>query len=209
MAYATLAKFRTISHFSVSEISDADVESLIPEADRAVMRMATIEVVDERLRGDINGSNTLFTTAHKPMADIDASMNSVVDKDDVVVYLVDYDTENNPVHTDVSANLVNARDGIITLLVAPTTTNAEVGVYADYRYYPKKIDYDILSLAACYYLAHLAELKVRGKKEAEYVLQDPTIRRPLVTLPDRTRWFAMVEQLLGLTGSAPRFRVVK
>lgn len=208
MVYATLAKFRTISHFSVSEISDADVNSLITEADRAVMRMATIEVIDERLRGDIDGSNKLFTTAHKPIADIDFDKEvDEDDGDDVTAYLVDYDAEMNPVHTDASANAVNARDGIITLLVAPTTTNARVGVYADYRYYPKKIDYDILSLAACYYLAHLAEMKVRGKKEDEYALLDPTIRRPV--LPDRTRWIALVEQLLGLTGSAPRFRVVK
>jgi len=207
MAYATLAKFRTISHFSVSEISDADVNSLITEVDRAVMRMATIEVIDERLRGDINGSNTLFTTAHKPIADVD--FDKSVDGNDVTAYLVDYDDENNPVHTVTAVSAVNARDGIFTLTTAPTTTNAEVGVYGYYRYYPKQIDYDILSLAACYYLAHLVELKVRGKKEAEYTLQDSSIRRPISTLPDRTRWFALTQNLLGLTGSAPRLRVVK
>jgi len=207
LAYATLAKFRTISHFSVSEISDADVSSLIAEADRAVMRMATIEVVDEKLSGEIDGSNTLFTTAHTPIADVD--LDKSVDGNDVTVYLVDYDAEMNPVHTVTSVSAVNARDGIITLTTAPTTTNAEVGVYADYRYYPRKIDFNILSLAACYYLAHLTELKIRGKQEAQYALQDPSIRSPLPRLTDRTRWFALVQNLLGLTGSGPRLKVVK
>jgi len=170
MAYSTLAQLRILSHFTPAEIADADVTALIAEADRAVLRLATIEVYNERLSGGIDGSNVLFTTKNKPLADTD--FDSDVDADDVTVYLVDYDAEMNVVHTSTAVTSVNARDGIITLTTAPTTSNAEVGVYADYRFYNMPVDYDILKLAANYYLAHLSEMKIRTGRIENYPLSE-------------------------------------
>lgn len=164
--YSTLARMRSITHFSKNEISDADVNLFIPDADRAIMRLATIEVYNEELEGDIDGSNVLFTTEHALIADID--FDADVDGDDVTVNRVAYDSEENPESTEVTVSSVNARDGIITLSAAPTTTNAEVGVYADYRYYKEPVDYDVLKLAANYYLAHLCEMKIRTKRIEKY-----------------------------------------
>lgn len=157
--YCTLARLRAITHFKTTAISDSDVNLFIPDADRAIMRLATIEVYDEKLKGDIDGVNTLFTSEHAPIADID--FDADVDGDDVTVNRVAYDSEENPESTEVTVSSVNARDGIITLSAAPTTVNAEVGIYADYRYYKRPVDYDVLKLAANYYLAHLCEIKVR------------------------------------------------
>lgn len=164
--YCTLSRLRSITHFSKNEISDADVNLFIPDADRAILRLATIEVYAEKLKGDIDGSNVLFTTKHAPIADID--FDADVDGDDVDVYLVANDDEENPESSATTVSTVNARDGIITLSTAPTTTNAEVGVYADYRYYIEAVDYDVLKLAANYYLAHLCEMKVRTKRIEKY-----------------------------------------
>lgn len=195
--YATLAALRLVSHFLKADISDADVNSLISEADRAILRLATLEVYDEELSGDIDGSNKIFTTEHKPIADIDFDKD--VDKDDVTVYLVDYDAEENPVATETEVSAVNARDGIVTLTTAPTTSNAEVGVYIDYRYYKGPVDYDMLTLAANYYLAHLCEMSTpnlpRGVRGAR---SGPTAIR--------SRWISLA--LSQLSFAKPSMKVV-
>ena len=157
--YATLSRLRSITHFKATAISDADVNLFIPDADRAILHLATIEVYNEELSGAIDGSNVLFTTEHAPIADID--FDADVDGDDITVNRVALDDEQNPESTEVTVSSVNARDGIITVSAAPTTTNAEVGIYADYRYYKEAVDYDVLKLAANYYLAYLCEMKMR------------------------------------------------
>ena len=196
MAYATLAELRSISHFTTAEISDTDVTSFIAKADRAVLRLATIEVYDEKLSGSIDGSNVLFTTKHKPIADID--FDSDVDADDVTAYLVDYDEEENEEHTETAVTSVNARDGIITLTTAPTVTNAEVGVYADYRYYNMPVDYDLLKLAANYYLAYFAEMKIKTER-VENVPWNPEPSER------HSRWLALARSTL--TFSKPRLKI--
>lgn len=155
--YATLAQLRIVTQFTEADISDADVNDLVGKADRAILRLATIEVYAEELEGGIDGSNKIFTTAHGKIADTDFDKD--VDKADVTVYLVDYDDEQNEVATEAEVDTVNARDGIITLVTAPTTINAEAGIHIDYRYYKSKVDFDMLTLAANYYLAHLCEVR--------------------------------------------------
>jgi hypothetical protein len=155
--YATLAQLRIISPFTEADISDSDVNALLSDADRAILRLATIEINDEELIGGIDGTNKIFTTEHTPIADI--GFNKTITKDDVTVHLVDYDGEGNPVSTEAEVSEVDARDGIITLVTAPTTVNAEAGLIIDYRYYKSKIDFDMLTLAANYYLAHLCEMR--------------------------------------------------
>lgn len=198
MAYATLAKLRSVSHFSTAEISDTDVTALIGDADRAVLRLATIEVYDEKMSGSIDGSNKLFTTQHKPIADID--FDEDVDVDDVTIYLVDLDDEENEEHTETAVTSVNARDGIVTLTTAPTTSNAEVGLYADYRYYNMPVDYDLLKLAANYYLAHLCEMKIRTERMEHY----PLSREPEPT-ERHSRWLALAQSTL--TFSKPGLKI--
>lgn len=195
--YATLAQLRLVSHFMKADISDSDVNSLIHDADRAILRLATNEVYNEELAGDIDGSNKIFTTMHKPIADIDFDKD--VDKDDVTVYLVDYDSEQNPFATETEVDTVNARDGVVTLTTAPTTSNAEAGVYIDYRYYKGPVDYDMLTLAANYYLAHLCEMStpnlprgVRGARSGPSAI--------------RSRWISLA--LSQLSFAKPSMKVV-
>jgi len=155
--YATLGQLRIITQFTEADISDSDVNDLVSKADNAILRLATIEVYDESLEGGIDGVNKIFITEYRQIADTDFDKD--VDKDDVTVYLIDYDDEGNEVATETEIDTVNARDGIITLVTAPTTINAEAGVNIDYRYYKEEVDFDMLTLAANYYLAHLCEMR--------------------------------------------------
>lgn len=202
MAYATLAKLRLLSHFSNAEISDTDVNSFIAEADRNILRLATIEAYDEKLSGDRDGSNVLFTTKNKPIADID--FDEDIDADDVTVYLVDYDSEMNIVHTETTVSSVNARDGIITLSAAPTTANAEVGVFADYRYYKMPVDYDLLKTAADYYLAHLCEMKIRTERAVNFNIESIGELPPVVS--PKSRWLNLA--LAQLEFAKPGLKVM-
>jgi hypothetical protein len=184
--YATLAQLRVITQFTKADISDADVNDLVPKADKAILRLATIEVYAEELEGGIDGSNKIFTTAHGKIADI--NFNKIINKDDVTVYLVDYDAEGNEEATETEVSEVKARDGIVTLVTAPTTVNAEAGIHIDYRYYKSKVDFDMLTLAANYYLAHLCE-----------------VRKPEIAGETKKRWDALA--LSQLTFAKPSLQV--
>lgn len=152
--YANLEKFRQLVPFKKGDVSDEDLNAMIPFADKAVMRMATTEVYDEKLTGAIDGSNTIFTTAFKPIAD--RGLDRQISAEDVTVLLATKDAENNRISTETTVSSVSSRDGRIILSSAPNTTNAELGVYADYRYYRNAaIDFDILEAASIYYLAFL------------------------------------------------------
>jgi len=197
--YATLSRLRSITHFTEAEISDADINLFIPDADRGILRLATLEVYDEELAGDVDGSNTIFTTEYKPIADIDFDKD--IDKDDVVVYLKDYDAEQNPVSAEAEVSDVNSRDGIVTLTTAPTTTDTEIGVFIDYRYYKKSVDFDVLTLAANYYLAHLCEMKVRISRTERYTQAPyPSSASFLVPKPSNTYWLDLAKATLDSMG---------
>lgn len=156
--YASIEKFRQISPFKKGDVSDEELNAMIPIADKAVMRMATVEVYDEELAGDVDGSNTIFTTAHKPIADRDLDRD--IDASDVNVFYAAKDAENNRTSTETTVSSVSSRDGRIIVSTAPTTTTAELGVFCDYRYYKNtKMDFDILEEAAVYYLAFLVSTK--------------------------------------------------
>jgi len=129
---------------------------------------------------------THFSTAEISDADVSSLIPEAVDADDVTVYLVDYDSEMNEVHSEATVSSVNARDGIITLASAPTTTDVRVGVFADYRYYKMPVDYDVLKLAANYYLAHLCEMKIRTERALQFTTPEPGALPPLTS--SKSRW---------------------
>ncbi len=196
MAYATSVLFRRLTHFSVSDISDTDVTNLIAEADRAITRMTTTEVWLEQLDGTIDGSNVDFRTKYIPIADADAS--GAIDGDDVTVYYATYDATTGWVElgTADAVTSIQAETGIITVTTAPTTTTAEAGVFAIYRYDTHgKTDYDMIALAATYYLAYLVASKITGDTPKLHMIEDaPYIRRDTIGAD----WLKLCYETLGL-----------
>lgn len=164
MAWATLVLLRRVTHFTTSNIIDTDVTNLIAEADRAVMRLTTSEVWLEKLDGTIDGTNTDFRTKYSPIADF--NVDGSIDGSDVTVYYATFDdtTGWTELGTAKTVTSIQAETGIITMETAPTTETAEGGVYVIYRYDTQgKTDYDVLALAATYYLAYLVTRKLAGE----------------------------------------------
>lgn len=195
MAYATLEAFRRNTHFTVADISDTDVSAMIPDADRAIVRLTTTEVYLEQLEGNIDGSNVDFRTKYKPIADSDAS--GTTDGDDVSVYYATYDDVTNwlELGSAQTVSSVQAETGIITMQTAPTSTTAEGGVYAIYRYdSPGAQSNEIRILAACYYLAYMVANKIKGSTPDMRVTETPYLRRDLTGAD----WLKLVFEVLGL-----------
>ena len=161
MGFATIDKFRKYTGIKQKDMEDNDVQMLLPEADKATLEQIIIRVFDEELSGDVDGSNTEYTTAKKPIAD--TNRDKTVNSSDVTVYAKYQTSENNPYSHEMTVSTVNSRDGIITLSSAPTTddnssTGAEEGIFADYAYWKalEEPDWDRVCQASCYYLGYLA-----------------------------------------------------
>ncbi len=195
MAWATSVLFRRMTHFSTSDVSDADITNLITEADRNVVRLTTTEVWLEELDGSIDGTNVDFRTKHIPIADATASGTVVAA--DVTVYYTTYDdtTSWRELGSASTVTSIQAETGIITMETAPTTTTAEAGVFAIYRYDTQgKIDYDILALASTYYLAYLVANKIKGNTPEMSLVETPYLRRDLTGAD----WLKLCYETLGL-----------
>lgn len=194
MAYATLALLRSLTNFTVSEITDTEVNNLIADADRAVIRLTTTEVYLERLEGNVDGTNVDFRTARKPIADKDA--DSSVDGDDVTVFYATFDSVTNwrELGSGQTITSIQAKEGIITMSTAPTNVTAEAGVFAIYRYDSKgQTSFDIYKLAATYYLAYLASNKIQGKTP-NYNTTEISVREDVA----KKDWLALCYETLDL-----------
>ena len=195
MAYATSVLFRRMTHFTTSDVSDTDITNLITEADRNVVRLTTTEVWLEELDGSIDGTNVDFRIKHIPIADATASGTVVAA--DVTVYYATYDATTNwrELGSAKTVTSIQAETGIITMETAPTTTTAEAGLFAIYRYDTRgKTDYDILALASTYYLAYLVANKIKGNTPEMSRVETPYLRRDLIGAD----WLKLCYETLGL-----------
>jgi len=178
MAYASTEQLRALTPFGKGEISDDNVAKLIPLADRHIIQLATEEVYLEQLQGSINGTNTEFRTKHAPIAEADADED--VDAEDVTVYYATNTATENNLDYGAAQTVtdVESENGIINMTTAPTTTTAEAGVFAIYRYIKnRKINYDLLKDASNYYLAYLCAQKISGSTSNYQQIKDGWQRR--------------------------------
>jgi len=156
MGYTTEAKVRELLNLDTTKLPDSVITPFLTKGDQVVIRTITTRVVDEKLKGNIDGTNTTFYTKYKPLADIDADKD--IDTADVKVYT--WDDEDDPdTKTEVTVSSVDAEDGIIKLVSAPSIDIAKVT--ADYSFYTNRIDWELVELATTLYVAYrvvLAEL---------------------------------------------------
>ena len=176
-SYVPLTKFRHLTPWSTNEVSDTVFYTFATEASRLVRNAITTEVKLERVFiGSIDGTNTLFYTKFKPIADID--FDSDVDEDDIKVYYATQDAENQISYgSEQTVTAVDLRAGRFTVETAPTTTTAEMGVYITYRHTVENIDYDLVKLAATYLCAHFVSLKIRGESPNYKMIGAPYTRK--------------------------------
>lgn len=194
MAYATLSQFRSVTNFKSTDISDNEVNAMVADADRAIVRLTTTEVYLEQLTGNVDGTNVDFRTSHRPLADLDASGS--VTADDVKIFYATFDSVTNWRELG-SAQTVSAildKEGIITMQTAPTNVTAEAGVFAIYRYESRgDTNVEVYNLASTYFLAYMAANKLEGRVP-DYNLTDISVREDIV----RKDWLGLVYETLGL-----------
>jgi len=160
MAWATTEEVRRLTGLSISDVSDADLEYFIAQAQKIVRGDLHDKIYKEKLTGNINGNNKLFFTKFKPIAD--ANYDKIVDNNDVSVWLYKKDeTTNEETYTPVGVASVNAMGGAITLTNPPTTTEADYLVI-DYDYFPYTVDWDLFTQATAFMAAHLVMLNLEG-----------------------------------------------
>lgn len=174
--YCSLTDFRSITPFSISEISDTDIIALMPIASTMVHRkVMTKHKLERDLVGPVDGSNVIFYTKYKTIGDMD--MDSDVDTSDIKVYYATFDANNKIDYGSAqTVSAVDAQSGNFTMSTAPTTTTAEAGLYVTYYSTVESLDYTSLRMAATYMLAHLCSLKIRGETPNFNAIDTPYLR---------------------------------
>lgn len=157
--YTTATKVRSTYGFSqTTDISDADLNSLIVYASRQLHRDISTRFWNVRLVGSIDGATTTYATPHGYLAD--RNLDSVVNAQDVTVYGVKRNTDGTLTRTTLTVSAVDAFGGKLTLSSAPTTS-AYDWLEADYESYGVPVYSDMLEAAANALSAHLVYLRAR------------------------------------------------
>jgi len=151
--YTTVALVRKVIDVLVGEAGDTVIEDYIDIAQEMFLREITGEMIHEEMVDEngyapsINGTNRLFYTAHKLIADTD--FDTDVDGNDITVYLwPDRDDESTIVTvsaTDISS--VTSHTGLVLFKSgkAPATTYEKIT--CTYRYYLSYPNWTLVSFA--------------------------------------------------------------
>jgi len=148
--YTTPQEIRDILGLDAEDAQDYILEEFIDKAQRVVIRYVQVEVLDEEMSGNINGTNNTFTTSHKFLADTNFDMQ-ITTSDFTVYGWTDSDDPSSKVELTVST--FYPTKGIIVLASAPSTDYKKITI--NYSYYTCKMDWELLKLATTYYAAML------------------------------------------------------
>lgn len=129
------------------EASESDLLDYINDAQRQMLGDISHSITDEELEGNIDGSNTTFTTDNLYIADTDFDLS--VGTTDVTVY--GWTNKDDPsTKASLALSTIHALYGKVVLAVAPSTSYQKIT--CDYNYYDSPIDSDDIA-DTCAYLA--------------------------------------------------------
>ena len=138
---------RKVIGVSPEDASDLDIEPYIEKAQRELLNDIAIQVIDNTLSGSINGINTTFSLSHGNIAD--SNFDGTVDANDITVYA--WGEINEPAtKVKMTVSSLDAYYGKVYMASAPANTFDILT--ADYYYYPRKIDTNLMK-DACAFLA--------------------------------------------------------
>jgi len=140
--YCTEDDVRKRLHLKPGRADDEELRYWISEAQLELLRDISIEVIDERADGNINGSNTTFSVDYKPLADID--YDGTINANDVEVYAWG-DRDDPTTKSSLTVSTIYPSYGTIVLSSAPASTFDQVTV--NYRYYPNTINFSLAKVA--------------------------------------------------------------
>lgn len=162
MAYAATADIRLHTNLDTTDISDADVTSLIADLNSVINKDINTEVIRERVlpidntrKNEIDGTNTVYYVRNwrgRYIGDRDDD-GGVDDTGDVIVYEVAADgTETQP-----TVSAVDSDQGKITMSSAPTSG---VQLYITYVYSYADPTGNSVKMAMVYLTAAMAYKKI-------------------------------------------------
>jgi len=140
--YCTEEDVRMALHLKQDRADDEELRYWINESQLELLRDISFSIKDEKVSGNIDGSNTTFSVGYTPIADTD--FDKLVGSTDVFVYgWTDESEPSSKVALTVSTIYVDY--GTIVLSSAPSSTYEKITM--DYRYYPNTINFDLASRA--------------------------------------------------------------
>ena len=134
MAFTTIANVRVITNLTTSDVSDADMTTLIAKATIQVNSDVNVSVKRERVlqidntrKNEINGTNTTYYVRNWRKFLADKEKDGDVDISDIIVYQVASDgTETTPTISSITHN-----QGKFVMDSAPSSG---VELYVDYEW---------------------------------------------------------------------------
>lgn len=149
--YTNPQNVRDLLGVDIETANDSILEEFIEYAQNYIRKYIQVKVIDETLSGNVNGSNSTFSTEYAYWADI--SGNTLITTEDFTVY--GWKDRTNPfTRAKLSINTFDPLRGLVVLTEAP-----DPDVYdkltVDYSYYTKAIDWDLLALATAWKAAEI------------------------------------------------------
>jgi hypothetical protein len=96
MTYASISRLRELTNFDRNIIDDREIIPFIPLADKLLNSVLSTRHHLEILSGTIDGTNKLFRTKHKPIADFNLGNVTILDACDVVANWTEGDDGDSP-----------------------------------------------------------------------------------------------------------------
>jgi len=141
---------RKIIGLKVDDVTDQELEFYIDMAQKEIRDQISVYVFEEDLSGNVDGSNTTFTTKYSPIAD--SNFDLKVNASDIEIYKWG-DSSSFDTRETVSVSTLYWDRGMIILSEAPASTYDVVR--CNYYYYPRIFDLNrlkkITALLAGYY----------------------------------------------------------
>jgi len=169
MGYTTPDKVRMILGLTPTEVSDATINQHLTYIDKKVIKDISTIAVDMKLDGEIDGSNKIFFTEHRYLADQDGD-KVISPNTDIKAYTwTSYDPSDLDYtkRTQVTISSIDPDIGKIVLEKAPPSSIQ--AVTADYAFYSRRVDWTLVELAASLYGAYrivIAEILLMPTKWA-------------------------------------------
>jgi len=184
--YGTAQDVRDLLGITIDDADDSILEEFLDKAQRVILHYIQVEVHDEEMTGNINGTNNTFVAKHPWPAD--TNFDKVIDTSDFKIY--GWTKASDPsTKVELSVSTFYPQFAKFVLTEAPSTTYKKITI--DYSYYTKAIDWDLVSLATCYYAGMLWVAR-----ELYLVPEDLTIGN--VRVRNRQPWERLREEFLRI-----------
>ena len=148
--YTTPQNVRDLLGLELEDAPDDVLEELIEKAQYILLHYIQVKVIDETMKGDINGTNSTFSVSNKFIAD--TNFDKQITTSDFTIYgWTSADDPSTKVTLSVSTFYPDL--GIFVLSSPPSTDYERISI--DYSYYTCSIDWNLVEMATAYYAGML------------------------------------------------------